>query len=215
VSKTSPDCHEESILAPSNPYSATKAAAECLVQAYYKSFGLPIIITRSNNIYGPYQYPEKICPKFICSLINDVKCFIHGDGSNSRKYLYVGDLADALDLILNLGKIGEAYNIGSNFEISNLDLAIILLRQFNIIDEKEQEKHLEFVNDRPFNDSRYAVDDTKLRKGLGWKPKISWDYGIKKTIAWYKENCDGWWGDISGALVPHPVPLKSLPTEKI
>ncbi|CAB4374896.1 unnamed protein product [Rhizophagus irregularis] len=209
VAKTVPDCREESILTPTNPYSATKAAAEHLVQAYHKSFGLPIIITRSSNIYGPYQYPEKICPKFICSLINDGKCFIHGDGSNSRKYLYVGDLVDALDLILNLGKIGEVYNIGSDFEISNLDLAKTLLKQFNINDEKEQEKHLEFVKDRPFNDLRYAVDDTKLKKELGWKPKISWNYGIIKTIAWYKENCDKWWGDISGALVPHPYPLKS------
>ncbi|GBC01308.1 hypothetical protein RclHR1_04130024 [Rhizophagus clarus] len=208
VPKTVPDCREESTLAPTNPYSATKAAAEHLVQAYHKSFGLPIIITRSCNIYGPYQYPEKICPKFICSLINDGKCFIHGDGSNSRKYLYIGDLVDALDLILNLGKIGEIYNIGSDFEISNLDLAKTLLKQFNFIDEKEQESHLEFVKDRLFNDCRYAVDDSKLKKELGWKPKISWDYGIKKTIAWYKENCDKWWDDISGALVPHPLPLR-------
>lgn len=95
--------------------------------------------------------------------------------------MYVGDLVDALDLILNLGKIGEVYNIGSDFEISNLDLAKTLLKQFNINDEKEQEKHLEFVKDRPFNDLRYAVDDTKLKKELGWKPKISWDYGIIKT----------------------------------
>ncbi|RIA80288.1 hypothetical protein C1645_792874 [Glomus cerebriforme] len=210
VAKTSPDCHEESILAPSNPYSATKAAAECLVISYYKSFGLPIIITRSNNIYGPCQYPEKICSKFICSLIRDGKCYIHGDGSNSRKYLYVGDLVDALDLILNSGQIGEIYNIGSNFEISNLDLAKILLEQFNI-DEKKHIRYLEFVKDRPFNDLRYAIDDTKLRE-LGWKPKIGWDYGIKKTIDWYKENCDKWWGDISGALVPHPYnSYKTLP----
>ncbi|CAG8685213.1 2512_t:CDS:2 [Funneliformis mosseae] len=207
VAKTSPDCHEESILAPSNPYSATKAAAECLVKAYHKSFGLPIIITRSNNIYGPYQYPEKICSKFICSLIRGGKCYIHGDGSNSRKYLYVGDLINALDLILHLGHIGEIYNIGTNFEISNLDLAKIFLQQFNI-SERDQHNYLEFVQDRPFNDRRYSVDYTKLKE-LGWKPKVSWEDGIKKTIAWYKKNCEKWWGDISNALVPHP--LKTLP----
>nr|CAG8495102.1 5750_t:CDS:2 [Entrophospora candida] len=204
VAKSSPDCHEESILAPSNPYSATKAAAECLVKAYHKSFGLPIIITRSNNIYGPYQYPEKICSKFICSLIKGVKCYIHGDGSNSRKYLYASDVADALDIILHLGQIGEVYNIGSNFEISNLDLAKTLIRQFGYKDDK----YLEFVQDRAFNDRRYAVDYRKLKE-LGWKPRIGWEEGLKKTITWYKENCDKWWGNISCALVPHP--LKALP----
>ncbi|CAG8662981.1 6749_t:CDS:2, partial [Racocetra fulgida] len=134
-------------VAPSNPYSATKAAAECLVQAYHKSFGLPIIITRSNNIYGPYQYPEKICSKFICN------------GSNSRKYLYAGDVADALDIILHKGQVGEIYNIGSNFEISNLELARTLIRKFGY----KEEEHIEFVQDRAFNDRRYAVDYRKLR----------------------------------------------------
>ncbi|KAF0513133.1 dtdp-glucose 4,6-dehydratase [Gigaspora margarita] len=204
VAKTSPDCHEESILAPSNPYSATKAAAECLVKAYHKSFGLPIIITRSNNIYGPYQYPEKICSKFICSLIRGGKCYIHGDGSNSRKYLYASDVADALDIILHLGQIGEIYNIGSNFEISNLELARTLIRKFDYNDDE----HIEFVQDRAFNDRRYAVDYRKLRE-LGWKPRMGWEEGLEKTIEWYKEHSDEWWGDVSCALVPHP--LKALP----
>ncbi|CAG8494089.1 7098_t:CDS:2 [Acaulospora morrowiae] len=200
VARTSPDCHEESILAPSNPYSATKAAAECLVKAYHKSFGLPAIITRSNNIYGPYQYPEKICSKFICSLIRQGKCYIHGDGSNSRNYLYAGDVADALDIIMHVGKIGETYNIGSTFEISNLDLARELIRQFGY----NEDDHIEFVQDRAFNDKRYAVDYRKLKE-LGWKPRMGWDEGLLKTIAWYKENCDIWWGDISYALMPHPL----------
>ncbi|KAG9301772.1 hypothetical protein G9A89_003319 [Geosiphon pyriformis] len=204
VANTSPDCLEESILAPSNPYSATKAAAECLVKAYQKSFGLPIIVTRSNNIYGPYQYPEKICSKFICSLIRGGKCYIHGDGTNSRKYLYAGDVADALDIIMHLGKIGEIYNIGSNFEISNLELARVLIRQFGC----KEEDHIEFVQDRAFNDRRYAVDYRKLRD-LGWYPRTVWEAGLKKTITWYQENGNIWWGDISGALVAHPQ--KALP----
>ncbi|CAG8461503.1 12726_t:CDS:2 [Acaulospora colombiana] len=195
IAKTSSDCREDSILAPSNPYSATKAAAECLVKAYHKSFGLPVIVTRSNNIYGPYQYPEKICSKFICSLIRGGKCYIHGDGSNSRKYLYAGDVADALDIILHMGKFGEIYNIGSNFEISNLELARLLIRKFGY----NEDDHIEFVQDRAFNDMRYAVDYCKLRN-LGWKPRVGWE-----EVAWYKENGDVWWGDVSRALAPHPI----------
>ncbi|KAG2186421.1 hypothetical protein INT43_002859 [Umbelopsis isabellina] len=213
-----PDCPEDTILAPSNPYSATKAAAECLVKAYYKSFGLPILITRSNNVFGPYQYPEKICSKFICSLLRDGKCellmdvptmtsFVHGSGSNSRKYLYAGDVADALDIIFHQGVIGESYNIGSAFEISNLDLARRLIRLFGL--EDKMEHHIEFVQDRAFNDQRYAVDCSKLER-LGWRPKTPFDVGLVKSINWYREHADEWWGDISCALVPHP--LKAMPT---
>ncbi|KAI9306127.1 hypothetical protein BJ944DRAFT_255573 [Cunninghamella echinulata] len=204
-----PDCAEDTILAPSNPYSATKAAAECLVKAYYMSFGLPIMITRSNNVYGPYQYPEKITSKFVCSLIRGGKCYIHGDGQNSRKYLYAGDVADALDVILHKGDIGETYNIGSAFEISNLELAKRLIRLFG---HKEEDipKYLEFVQDRAFNDQRYAVDYSKLEK-LGWKPRMEFNKGLLKTIEWYRSRTDEWWGDISNALVPHP--LKAFPTQ--
>ncbi|KAH8556511.1 hypothetical protein BGW37DRAFT_417723 [Umbelopsis sp. PMI_123] len=201
-----PDCPEDTILAPSNPYSATKAAAECLVKAYYMSFGLPILITRSNNVYGPYQYPEKICSKFICSLLRGGRCFVHGDGSNSRKYLYAGDVADALDTIFHQGQVGESYNIGSAFEISNLDLAKRLIRLFGL--EDEMDEHIEFVQDRAFNDRRYAVDCSKLEK-LGWRPKTPFDIGLVKSIEWYSRHANEWWGDIACALVPHP--LKAMP----
>ncbi|KAI9145583.1 hypothetical protein BKA69DRAFT_1048465 [Paraphysoderma sedebokerense] len=130
ISRNSPNAQEESILEPSNPYSATKAAAECLVKAYHKSFGLPVIITRSNNVFGPYQYPEKIIPKFICLLLAGKKCYIHGNGSNSRKYLYVSDVCDALDIILHQGEIGQVYNIGTDYEITNLQLAKYLIGHF-------------------------------------------------------------------------------------
>lgn len=108
-----PNCLEESILAPSNPYAATKAAAECMVKAYAKSFGIPAIITRSNNVYGPYQYPEKIIPKFICRLLKNQCCFVHGDGSNRRRYIHVDDVTRAFDIILHHGQTNEIYNIGT------------------------------------------------------------------------------------------------------
>ncbi|KAI9030011.1 hypothetical protein CLU79DRAFT_733678 [Phycomyces nitens] len=203
-----PDCAEDTILAPSNPYAATKAAAECLVKAYHMSFGLPIMITRSNNVYGPYQYPEKITSKFVCSLLRRGKCYIHGQGQNSRKYLYAADVADALDVIFHKGSVGETYNIGSAFEISNLMLAKRLIGMFGY--KKDQvDDHLEFVQDRAFNDKRYAVDCSKLEK-LGWAPRMGFDDGLRKTIEWYRQCTDEWWGDIAGALVPHP--FKALPS---
>ncbi|KAJ1537600.1 hypothetical protein HK096_002047 [Nowakowskiella sp. JEL0078] len=219
IDKNKPDCTEETILAPSNPYSATKAAAEYLVTAYHKSFKLPVIITRSNNVYGPLQYPEKVIPNFI-----------HGDGTPTRRYLYASDAAEAMDTILHHGEIGETYNIGTEFEISNIDLARYLLVQFGILkkdylenvekdprsiqyssDElKKADEHFDYVVDRRCNDHRYAIDSTKLTK-MGWKPRISFQEGIKRTIAWYCENdAESWWENVSGALVAHPK-HKQLP----
>ena len=207
VSTSAPACKEESIMAPSNPYAATKAAAECLVKAYHKSFGLPTIITRSNNVYGPYQYPEKACSKFICQLWRDDTIFIHGDVSNSRRYLYAADVANAIDIILHRGDIGEIYNIGTHFEISNLELARYLVKRFSTMrsrdDTVELGRVIRHVEDRAFNDRRYEVDFGKLER-LGWKPKTSFEKGISKTIWWYGRYGETWWGDIASALVPHP-----------
>ncbi|KAI8817523.1 uncharacterized protein EV422DRAFT_216489 [Fimicolochytrium jonesii] len=192
---------EESLLAPTNPYSATKAAAEMLVGAYQKSFGLPTIITRSNNVYGPYQYPEKIIPKFVTLLSEGGKVFIHGDGSNTRRFIYGTDVADAIEVILHKGHTGETYNIGTPFEISNLNLTKYLIELMGL---KEKEKELiEFVEDRPFNDTRYAIDSAKL-EALGWKPKVSFEEGVRKTISWYTQYSRKWWSNIQGALVAHP-----------
>jgi dTDP-glucose 4,6-dehydratase len=166
-------------LSPTNPYSATKAAAECLVKAYHMSFGLPIMITRSNNVYGPYQFPEKITSKFVCSLLRGKKCYIHGDGHNSRKYLYAADVANAIDIIFHKGSVGETYNIGSPSEISNLEMARQLILLFGY-KEDEIDNHIEFVRDRAFNDTRYAIDCTKLEK-LGWEPKVEFEEGLLKT----------------------------------
>ncbi|KAF7726735.1 hypothetical protein EC973_008509 [Apophysomyces ossiformis] len=158
----------DAILAPSNPYSATKAAAEFLVMAYHKSFGLPTIITRSNSIYGPYQYPEKI-----------ISNYIHGNGQNSRRYIYAADVADALDLVFRKGEVNEIYNVGCETEFSNLQLCKKLIRLFGY-PEEQIEDHIEFVQDRPLNDKRYNVSYSKL-EALGWKPKVDIDSGLLRT----------------------------------
>ncbi|KAI9095104.1 hypothetical protein DFS34DRAFT_626693 [Phlyctochytrium arcticum] len=195
------DLREDALLAPTNPYSATKAAAEMLVGAYQKSFNLPTIITRSNNVYGPYQYPEKIIPKFVTLLSEGKKVFLHGDGSNTRRFIYGSDVADAIEIILHKGEIGETYNIGTSDEISNLELTRYLLKKMSLSEKASQ--LIEFVVDRPFNDMRYAIDSTKLEQ-LGWSPKVKFDDGIERTIKWYTAYSRQWWSDISGALVAHP-----------
>ncbi|TPX31534.1 dTDP-glucose 4,6-dehydratase [Synchytrium microbalum] len=187
-----PDREEETILAPSNPYSATKAAAESLVKAYQKSFKLPAIITRSNNVYGPFQYPEKVIPKFICSLLSDKNLYLHGDGSNSRHYIYITDVVDAIDTIMHKGVSGATYNIGagSDSELTNLNLARILLRKFGLQDRASE--IIEHVADRAFNDQRYAIDSSRL-EALGWKQCVDFDTGIAETITWYRDNWKTWW----------------------
>jgi len=196
------DLHEGCVLSPTNPYAASKAAAEMLVSAYHHSFGLPIIITRSNNVYGPYQYPEKVIPKFILLLQQGMKCCIHGDGSHTRRYVHGSDVADAVDLILHKGVVGETYNIGTDFEISNRDLAQQLIRLMD--KEGDESDYIELVQDRAFNDRRYAIDSTKLRQ-MGWNPQISFEQGLRETADWYTKHGRDWWGNISHVLVPHPV----------
>ncbi|CAL0323108.1 unnamed protein product [Lupinus luteus] len=190
--------HEASQLLPTNPYSATKAGAEMLVMAYHRSYDLPIITTRGNNVYGPNQYPEKLVPKLILRAMKGEKFPIHGDGSNVRSYLYCGDVAEAFDVILHKGEIGQVYNIGTKKERSVLEVASDICKLFKL-DPKEA---IEFVKDRPFNDKRYFLDDEKL-KNLGWEDKTCWEEGLEMTTEWYKKN-PNWWGDVSTALNPHP-----------
>ncbi|KAJ4104019.1 hypothetical protein NW760_010694 [Fusarium oxysporum] len=209
------DLPEASILSPTNPYAASKAAAEMLVNSYQKSFKLPVIIVRSNNVYGPHQYPEKIIPKFISLLHRGQPVILHGDGSPTRRYLFAGDAADAFDTILHKGEIGQIYNIGSSDEISNLQLCHIILAEMGI-DVKETsefQRWVKYTHDRPFNDQRYAVDATKL-KMLGWTQKTSFDEGLRRTINWYKRYGDKWWGDISPVLTPFPQALSKQREEQ-
>ncbi|KAF8456239.1 hypothetical protein BGX38DRAFT_1248852 [Terfezia claveryi] len=204
VEEDDADLSESSILAPTNPYAASKAAAEMLVNAYWKSFKLPVIIVRSNNVYGPHQFPEKVIPKFTCLLHRGSKVFLHGDGKHTRRYLYAGDAADAFDTILHKGLIGQAYNVGSVDEISNLDLCSLLLKQFGYDHPEDLTKYVAHTVDRPFNDRRYAVDATKLKK-LGWVQKTSFKEGLKATVEWYRKYGSTWWGDIEEVLSPFPV----------
>ncbi|KAF1969182.1 NAD(P)-binding protein [Bimuria novae-zelandiae CBS 107.79] len=200
------DLSETSILAPTNPYSASKAAAEMMVSAYRKSFKLPLITVRSNNVYGPHQFPEKIIPKFIMLLQRRRKLLVHGDGSPSRRYLYAGDIVDALDTIFHKGDIGQIYNIATSDEVSNTEICHKLLGLFGLSHntQEELERSIQYTEDRPFNDQRYATDGTKLA-ALGWQPKTSFDDGLKRTVEWYRQFGEVWWGDISRVLTSFPV----------
>uniref|UniRef100_A0A6C0FB78 NAD(P)-binding domain-containing protein n=1 Tax=viral metagenome TaxID=1070528 RepID=A0A6C0FB78_9ZZZZ len=172
---------EHSMLCPTNPYSATKAAAEMLVHSYYYSFKLPMIITRGNNVYGPNQYPEKLIPKFITQLLNDEKVTIHGDGCAIRSFIYVSDVVNAIIYILNKGKIGEIYNIGgdNNSEYSVINIAKLLIEK--IKKTTNFEEWMTYISDRPFNDQRYSISNKKLLS-LGWKQQVSLLDGISKIL---------------------------------
>ncbi|RCV04754.1 hypothetical protein SETIT_1G026500v2 [Setaria italica] len=190
--------HEASQLLPTNPYAATKAGAEMLVMAYGRSYGLPVITTRGNNVYGPNQFPEKLIPKFILLAMRGEPLPIHGDGSNVRSYLYCEDVAEAFEVILHRGEVGHVYNIGTKKERTVMNVAKDICKLFNL----EADKAIKFVDNRPFNDQRYFLDNEKL-KSLGWSERTHWEEGLRKTMEWYVANSD-YWGDVSGALLPHP-----------
>jgi UDP-glucose 4,6-dehydratase len=201
--------HEASQLLPTNPYSATKAGAEMLVMAYGRSYGLPVITTRGNNVYGPNQFPEKLIPKFILLAMQGKPLPIHGDGSNVRSYLYCEDVAEAFEVVLHKGSVGHVYNIGTKKERTVLNVARDICNLFNL----DSEKSIRFVDNRPFNDQRYFLDDAKLKE-LGWQERTTWEEGLRKTLQWYTSHSD-WWGDVSGALVPHPRMLSISGVEKL
>jgi dTDP-glucose 4,6-dehydratase len=193
------DLKEDSLLKPTNPYAASKAAAEMYVEAYSKSYKLPCIIVRSNNVYGPHQYPEKIIPKFTSLLDRSKPLMIHGDGTNTRRYLYASDAADAFDTILHNGMTGEIYNVDSADEVSNIEVAHTLLSRFGIPKE-DASKWIIHTQDRPFNDHRYAVNADKLRS-LGWQQKVRWEQGLSQTVEWYRNWGTNWWKGTEGLFV--------------
>ena len=173
--------NEQSILCPTNPYAATKAGAELIANSYRFSFKMPIIITRGNNVYGPCQYPEKLIPRFIELLKEDKKVTIQGDGSNVRAFLHALDVAKALELILEKGKIGEIYNIGSDEdkEYTVLEVAKILIKL--IKDSEDYDSYIDYIEDRPFNDKRYYISNEKVKK-LGWTITKDFMEGLKELI---------------------------------
>ena len=194
--ETDTNVTEHTILNPTNPYAASKAGAELLVNSYNISFKLPTIITRGNNVFGPHQYPEKLIPKFINMLQRNMDLPIHGSGVESRNFIYVDDVVNAFDVILHKGQIGEIYNIGTDYQISNNEVADKLIHIFG-----NKNKKYNVVN-RCFNDKRYLIDNSKLKQ-LGWDVTVSFDEGLSKTVDWYNEHTNHW-GDLSKVLVPHP-----------
>lgn len=184
---------EETPLHTSSPYSASKAAADLLVLAYYRTYKLPVTISRCSNNYGPYHFPEKLIPLMIIRALNDEKLPVYGDGSNVRDWLYVEDHCSAIDLIIHNGRIGEVYNIGGHNEKTNLEVVKTILKELG-----KSEDLITYVKDRPGHDLRYAIDPTKISNELGWEPTTRFEEGIKKTIKWYLENKEWWQEIISG-----------------
>ena len=180
---------------PRSPYSASKAASDHLVRAWHHTYGLPVVMTNCSNNYGPYHFPEKLIPVIILNALAGKPLPIYGDGSNVRDWLYVEDHADALLLVLARGAVGRSYNIGGENERSNLDLVRMLCE---ILDEMRPRargsyaEQITFVPDRPGHDARYAIDPARLRDELGWRPAVSVEEGLRRTVAWYLDN-EAWW----------------------
>ena len=181
---------EETPIHTSSPYSASKASADLLVQAYHRTFGLPVSISRCSNNYGPYHFPEKLIPLMIANALNDKPLPVYGTGENVRDWLYVTDHCAAIDLIVRKGRVGEVYNIGGHNERTNLQVVKTILKALD-----KPESLIRFVTDRPGHDMRYAIDPTKIHEELGWLPETPFDEGIQKTIRWYLNN-EPWWEHI-------------------
>lgn len=177
----------------SSPYSSSKAGADLLVQAYYRTFGLPVSISRCSNNYGPYQFPEKLIPLMIINTLNNKPLPVYGKGLNVRDWLYVEDHCKAIDLILHKGCVGEVYNIGGHNEMKNIDIVRLICKELG-----KPESLITYVTDRKGHDMRYAIDPTKIQNELGWMPETMFKEGIKKTIRWYLDNREWWETIISG-----------------
>lgn len=180
-------------LKPNSPYSASKASADLMCRAYFETFGLPVIITRSSNNYGPYQFPEKLIPFFIMKALNDEPVPLYGDGLNVRDWLYVEDNCAGIMVALEKGKAGECYNIGGGNEMTNLAITKMILNELG-----KSEDLIKFVKDRPGHDRRYALNIDKARNELDWRPAMDFRLGLKKTIEWYLANEKWWRGILSG-----------------
>lgn len=181
---------EETPLNPSSPYSVSKASADLLVQAYYRTYNMPITISRCSNNYGPYHFPEKLIPLMIIKALNNEKLPIYGTGENIRDWLHVKDHCKAIDLIIKKGRVGEIYNVGGHNERTNLEVVKTILKSLN-----KPLSLMNYVKDRPGHDLRYAIDPAKLEHELGWKPEYNFEIGIEQTIQWYLDN-KAWWEKI-------------------
>ncbi|MBN2225304.1 MAG: dTDP-glucose 4,6-dehydratase [Deltaproteobacteria bacterium] len=178
---------EDSPLDPTSPYSASKTAADLLALAYHKTFGLPVMVTRCSNNYGPYQFPEKLIPLFVTNAIQDKGLPIYGDGKNIRDWIYVQDHSRAIETVLKKGKPGEVYNVGGSNERTNIEITDYILKELGKPDSLKR-----YVTDRPGHDRRYAIDSTKIKRELGWAPAFSFEQAMAETVAWYANNRP-WW----------------------
>ena len=174
----------------SSPYSSSKAGADLLVQAYHRTYGLPVTISRCSNNYGPFHFPEKLIPLMIINALHDKPLPVYGEGINVRDWLYVEDHCKAIDLVIHKGKVGEVYNIGGHNEMRNIDIVKLICKELG-----KPESLITYVTDRKGHDMRYAIDPTKIHSELGWLPETKFADGIKKTIKWYLEN-ESWWQPI-------------------
>ncbi|QIZ82681.1 dTDP-glucose 4,6-dehydratase [Thalassovita gelatinovora] len=187
---------EDTAYDPRSPYSASKASSDHLVRAWHETYGLPVLLTNCSNNYGPYHFPEKLIPVTILNALAGKDLPIYGDGSNIRDWLYVEDHADALLTVLHQGRVGRSYNIGGENERSNLQLVetlcAILDRLSPRADGKAYAEQIRFVTDRPGHDARYAIDPSRIRAELGWRPSVTVEQGLEKTVQWYLDN-ESWW----------------------
>ena len=188
---------EDTPIHTSSPYSASKASADLLVLAYYRTFHLPVSITRCSNNYGPYHFPEKLIPLMITRALNDQSLPVYGKGENIRDWLYVEDHCAAIDLVMRKGREGEVYNVGGHNERTNLEVVKTVLRELG-----KPESLITFVTDRPGHDRRYAIDPSKIHAELGWLPRTSFDDGIRQTVRWYLDNRT-WWEHILAGEYQH------------
>ena len=181
---------EETPIHTSSPYSSSKASADLLALAYYRTYGLPVTFSRCSNNYGPYQFPEKLIPLMIANCLAGKSLPVDGEGKNVRDWLYVEDHCRAIDLIVRKGRIGEVYNVGGHNEMANIDIVKLIIRELG-----QREDLITYVTDRKGHDLRYAIDPAKIHSELGWLPETKFADGIKKTIRWYLDN-RGWWEEI-------------------
>lgn len=184
---------ESTPLHTSSPYSSSKAAADLLALAYYRTYGLPVTVSRCSNNYGPYQFPEKLIPLMINNCLHDRELPVYGQGINVRDWLYVEDHCKAIDLILRRGKAGEVYNVGGHNEMRNIDIVKLICRQLG-----KPESLITYVGDRKGHDLRYAIDPAKISNELGWLPETKFEDGLKKTVQWYLDN-PSWWESVLNA----------------
>jgi dTDP-glucose 4,6-dehydratase len=190
LQKTDPAFNEKTPYDPRSPYSASKAASDNLVRAYFHTYGLPITISNCSNNYGPYHFPEKLFPLFITNLLEDKKIPVYGDGTSVRDWLYVEDHCSAIDCIIRKGQIGETYCVGGNSEKTNKEFTTKILVLLGKGDEM-----IEYVTDRPGHDHRYAIDATKIKNELDWEPSVTFEEGLERTVKWFREN-EAWWKSI-------------------